>query len=1442
MRKKSNNPAAASVKPVPPSRLSSREGRAFRPRRIEAETPDLVAAVRAHHEQLEARPPRFVELNRLEETSETREISSGLVRPAPPAEDDRAYRPPRSVERELPIRPRRDVAEEEALLLEDEDMERATRKTRLAAVRAAADPPPESETDEDERGAALSEDKTDSNPASPVPASPGSSAVLRADSGSAAAARSTGELPEPRGAAALASSPKNETYAPPAVSDETAGNSGTRLRSELPAEPSRSEQKSAPARDLSHPDRPAPAQPKSVGLRSFIPGLRQEEDAPVRDDLLYRPQHFPTVEEAEEAEEKEALAHLSLDELPLDDLDLSSLSDEELELLTQLLQSDSKTDLPAAAAQPEEKAHAPFFSAVRRRREAARRDRETRSVEAEEDEAEERRAALSSPTDTVRRNWAKFAPFSKKGVLVRRTGKAEMTPAEAPREMFKMGTGSPAEEASSVMPSDPKTPGSSDTIGATRPINESDTERAKRAKITGDATRDVPPPALPAHETAPVDLSSSETAAATGAPALSPRETLRRDLRAEEALLTRSEQGKNSPRDLSRRSKAKLARREEADLIASMEEEREASLSHYFKDFSDELASPPQEAADPADHPTEEGTASPLADLSQRAKQALRRRAGAGTHDTRLFPTPLAARLHKHTAAEQHKDAGEDLRPRETEGTGKKKALAPEDALSGVKSPRPSAEELASARADSPTETTLTADANEPFPAADTDRNEDELARSVAAQPLIDKALSRLSKWKTRGQHLFQKIGRELEEDIEESREPDERASAPNHAAEEGAALADEAVAKIAADEEEETRRLRRETFEKLLDENPEAAAAFIAEELEREDVNRPPRADRDEDLSSQEYWLRMADRLGQMLRPHRRAGAVDPAKQEKLSALESEAEQYLQRENARLLSASSADESSEGRAFATVDEETGSTAPAEAPNRRPQDAAPHETAAAATSRDADRAAAIGETGVAGAQLRLMNDIVRSYRGQTAEADPNFARIRAGEERLVPSSRPHKAEEISADLVAAAQGERIDEDDIGHENQESVLRSGRKAADESELLRGEPDEDELDLAEEEIESAESNHGLPGEALRHRRKKNRDGAGSSALLQNIRVLFACLHDLIFRPCKLRITPGLSRKSIERLKLRQKLRNESATLILLYGLILLGGRLFLFLLPWDLPLLAHGNFSIYILLQLMKNLFCLLLPAFLLIYKINVPLKRVTGRQSPSASVLLISGVTGVPLAISLASLQRLLEWLCHQDQTPRLPGFLHYPAPPGISESLILFISGALIAGFSEELFARGILLSGMLRSGRIYSSLLLTGLVCALISGDRYLIFAAAAAFLFSWLRYSLGSIYNSMAAQVVFKSSLIFLISRVRLFAAPIATGSSGNLSEVLAALLSVLVSGIVLFVLLSYLKGERQFIEEAEFPRFSRQRSWSPVNRKFLLALVLLFLLFLW
>ncbi len=569
-----------------------------------------------------------------------------------------------------------------------------------------------------------------------------------------------------------------------------------------------------------------------------------------------------------------------------------------------------------------------------------------------------------------------------------------------------------------------------------------------------------------------------------------------------------------------------------------------------------------------------------------------------------------------------------------------------------------------------------------------------------------------------------------------------------------------------------------RKKFDELLEKDPEAAAAFIAEKMSKEY--------KDGLISSavEDPYFRfskMADRLTNKLKSEVNLIKEDllKDKSEAYAKLDEAARQYLDEENKRLMEASSSD-------------------PAE------------------DSENKD-------------DLKLMDEIVKTYNEQSEEVNNIFTRVRKGEERLSISSSQlarHKNKfENSADSLALDSEILEDEYDDNYEDMES---SNDVAKLEAEAV--------LDGLSPDVDSSEDEE-LKQEALRKkaRREEFNHGLGS---------IVALIHDVIFKSQKPRITPGLSKQSIDRLRLRQKLRNESATLILLYAIALFVFTIFRQLLPESIVGAQSQNLVIYILSELLRQIFMLLIPALLVVYKLHVPLRRITGKRKLPATTLVISALTGMPLAIALSSFKRLIDITMNSgDEYIRSSSYLSYVTSSSLSDLLILLIVSAVLCSFCEEIFARGILMSGMLRSGRIYTGILLSSLVYALSSSDRYVIYAMAAGMLFAWLRFSLGSIYSSMASHLVFNASLILMTSKLSIFSK--ALNQSNSSIEVFAAILSGLVSTVILIVLIVYLNGEKQFIndnEHKEFPRFSREKSWSPVNRKFLISLGLILLLIIW
>lgn len=566
-----------------------------------------------------------------------------------------------------------------------------------------------------------------------------------------------------------------------------------------------------------------------------------------------------------------------------------------------------------------------------------------------------------------------------------------------------------------------------------------------------------------------------------------------------------------------------------------------------------------------------------------------------------------------------------------------------------------------------------------------------------------------------------------------------------------------------------------RAKFDQLLEDDPEAAAAFIAEKVKKDY--------KDDIISSavespQFRLSKMADRLNSKLKSDIESirGEINKDKSVAYDKLEEAAINYLEEENKRLLESSSDN---------NEDSET-----------------------------ADN-------------LKLMDEIVKNYKQQSEEVENIFSRIRKGEERLSKSNSQFAKRkslfEDSADAIALR--DEVLEEDNEDINQDSL--------------------DKIDNSYNDIDDYDYEAKLLGsdeliETTTTTKDKSTLIDKSQEIKTGLKSVFSLLHDLIFKAQKLRITPGLSKQSIDRLKLRHKLRNESATLLLLYTVVLFLATIFTHLLPFSFSNIRNQGIFMYVLSEILRQIFLLLFPAILVTYKLRVPLRRISGKRKLSSSTLIISCLTGMPLAILLTSVKRLLDFAIHNKNAFGVNSYLTYVSSSSASDLIILIIVSSILCSFSEEIFARGILLTGMLRSGRIYTSLFLSSFIYALIAGDRYIIYAMSAGMLFAWLRYSLGSIYSSMLSHLSFNATLILLTSRLSIFTSDLNQSTSSI--EVFAAVLSAVISLVVLLVLLSYLNGEKQFNDDREFPRFSREKSWSPVNKKFLISLGFLLLFIVW
>ncbi|MDO5732312.1 MAG: CPBP family glutamic-type intramembrane protease [Eubacteriales bacterium] len=444
--------------------------------------------------------------------------------------------------------------------------------------------------------------------------------------------------------------------------------------------------------------------------------------------------------------------------------------------------------------------------------------------------------------------------------------------------------------------------------------------------------------------------------------------------------------------------------------------------------------------------------------------------------------------------------------------------------------------------------------------------------------------------------------------------------------------------------------------------------------------------------------------------------------------------------------------------------------------------------------------------------LRLMEEIVSLSSDSTDDAveidgsEAKQRRIEVGEERRqrFPQSYPRRSDALSSpDLNAASSAIAAGEDQ--HLDEPRLLNRN----DLRELNRGE----------------------------RKQKSKQKLSPKELLLSGLRRVDA----LLFEAPKIKASLGMNEQTLERLRLKEKIRNESASLLLLYTLFLAISLLFVKLTGHADAVLCNNDFKQFLLYKLLGLFFLFSLPAFLVLYRLSVPLKRVTGLRSLSSTSLLMCFVTGVPLAIGLSSSAKIVSWMISRNGLSLPNPYFFLPETHGFSQDLILVLVMSALATFCEELFMRGILLTGMMRSGRIYSSLLLSSLIYSLILRDRYLIFAFAAAYIFAWLRYSLGSIYASMACHFSYSLTLVFLYSKMAFFRAEIPQSEHGAQAGLLAAAVSALIALLVLAVLLVYLQGERLLSQRVEFPRFSRRLSWNPVNRKFLISFILLVTLLL-
>ena len=144
----------------------------------------------------------------------------------------------------------------------------------------------------------------------------------------------------------------------------------------------------------------------------------------------------------------------------------------------------------------------------------------------------------------------------------------------------------------------------------------------------------------------------------------------------------------------------------------------------------------------------------------------------------------------------------------------------------------------------------------------------------------------------------------------------------------------------------------------------------------------------------------------------------------------------------------------------------------------------------------------------------------------------------------------------------------------------------------------------------------------------------------------------------------------------------------------------------------------------------------------------------------------------------------------------------------------------LIPAFLEELFFRGNLFTSLYRQGHIKAAFILPSFLYAFLTKDPVVIIPFIAGIAFSFVRYLSSSLFSTMLAHLSFGVTIALLYQFFPAFVRTVPLSSSAGQASLYASIVALIVSGVTLVSLISFLGSLQSSEQASEFSNVKASR----------------------
>ena len=264
-----------------------------------------------------------------------------------------------------------------------------------------------------------------------------------------------------------------------------------------------------------------------------------------------------------------------------------------------------------------------------------------------------------------------------------------------------------------------------------------------------------------------------------------------------------------------------------------------------------------------------------------------------------------------------------------------------------------------------------------------------------------------------------------------------------------------------------------------------------------------------------------------------------------------------------------------------------------------------------------------------------------------------------------------------------------------------------------------------------------------------------------------------------------------------------------------------------------------------LELLIQLLAIVIPSLLiyLIYKLNP--QAIIGRSKQNKTSYALSALTGLLLAVGAIGIHNLNVFALDKlNLNPSYTNLYNINEQPSIWGILLIVLVLAVVPALTEEFMFRGVIQSALTSSSKLHLSILLTATASALYEGNvSFILVPLVVGIYLSYAKANSDNLLISVVIHFFYKLSLIALQPVMPMFSSSIDLHGSDGQSAFYSSLVFAIVAIIVLFPLSkatfkSYSENAEKVEEAPSKRRRLSQEQWFPVDWKFLLALLIIFI----